>query len=58
MKGAYHVAKSMSVPVDKAARLCGVPTQTHRDRIKGYVDPRNCKTMLTREQEEVLVNHV
>lgn len=43
--------------------MCGVPAQTLRDRIKGYVDPDAlCKTgpdtTLTQEQEEVLVSHV
>ena len=48
--------------VKTAAKKFAVPVQTLRDRVKGYIDPQNFKTggetVLTKEEEETLVNHV
>ena len=38
---AYAVVKSKLLPVEKAARMFGVPAQTLRDRINGNGDPCN-----------------
>ena len=59
---AYEAVVSEGVPVKTAAKKFAVPVQTLRDRVKGYIDPQNFKTggetVLTKEEEETLVNHV
>ena len=44
-----------------AAKKFAVPAQTLRDQFKGYIDPQNFQlggdTVLTKEEEETLVNH-
>ena len=59
---AYEAVVSEGVPVKMAAKKIAVPVQTLRDRVKGYIDHQNFQsggeTVITKEEEETLVNHV
>ncbi|XP_053372904.1 uncharacterized protein LOC123565518 [Mercenaria mercenaria] len=59
---AFEAVKEKKVPVKRAARQFDVPENTLRDRVKGRIDAKNfCiggETTLSREEEEVLVEHV
>jgi hypothetical protein len=61
MLKAYEAVKT-GVPVQRAAKQFGIPEQTLRDRVKGYVDPNSCssggETFFSKEEEETLVDHV
>ncbi|XP_053394116.1 uncharacterized protein LOC123523838 [Mercenaria mercenaria] len=58
---AYSAVKN-GLAVKAASRQFGVPAQTLRDRVKGYIDPINCNpgpdTMLSKEEELTIVEHV
>jgi hypothetical protein len=61
MLKAFDEVKNNKTPVDKAARLFGVPAQTLRDRVLGKVDIKSSwgKTSLfTSNEEESLVNYL
>ena len=50
------------IPIDRAAKLYGVPAQTLRDRVKGHVNPVSYafggETTFSKAEEETLVEHV
>lgn len=51
--------KVNKTPVQRAARLFGVPVMTLRDRVSGLVDPESFgrETLLSREEELSIVEH-
>lgn len=62
MKKAYEMWKEGKASIYKAAKLCGIPQQTLRDRTTGMVDPtkftsgRDC--FLTSAEEDALVSYI
>ncbi|XP_060608143.1 tigger transposable element-derived protein 1-like [Ruditapes philippinarum] len=59
---AYKAVKDQGVAVKRAALQFGIPVQTLRDRVKGYIDPvhfKKTKETCFRDDEELtLVEHV
>ena len=59
---AYEAVEEKKLPVKKAAREFGIPVQTLRDRVKGYIDAYDFslggEPTLNVEEEETLVDHV
>ena len=56
------MVKMKGMSVYKSSIICGIPTQTLRDRIKGKVDDQIERSgpppILSKEQEAELVNHI
>lgn len=58
---AYNAVKNDRIPVDRAARLFGVPAQTLRDRVLGRVNIKSVwgkASLFSDEEEQYLVDYL
>lgn len=61
MIDAYKAVKEQGLAVTRAAFQFGVPEQTLRDRVKGYIDPfdlQTTKKCFSNDEELALVEHI